>query len=116
MKPTPKKVVRRSVPKSLLQLHFPNIFNDQYMYLSSSLPEDEYSKLKRYIEAYGGRVLSRRDASNDKQLSLITHCVGEKDVTFDKITQIKQKSQTGITHITLPTVYVWKCIADKIKL
>ncbi len=117
IKPTTptNKIIRKPLP-SLLKLHFPNIFDNQYIYLSSSLPLDEYNKLKRHIEAYGGKVLSPKDINNDKQLLRITHCVGERDATFDKIDLIKQKFQINNTHISLPTVYVWKCIAKKIKL
>ncbi|CAF1189723.1 unnamed protein product [Adineta steineri] len=114
--PKTTKLIRKSLPNSLLKLHFPNIFDNQYMYLSSSLPTDEYNKLKRHIEAYGGKVLSPKDINNDLQLSRITHCIGEKDATFDKIDVVKKKVQTNVTHISLPTVYVWKCIANKAKL
>ncbi len=110
------KIVRKSLPNSLLKLHFPNIFDNQYIYLSSSLSSDEYQNLKRHIEAYGGKVLSPKDVNNDTQLSRITHCVGEKDATFDKIDLSKLKIDTKVTHISLPTVYVWKCIATKTKL
>lgn len=113
---TANKVIRKAPPNSLLKLHFLNIFDNQYIYLSSALPTDEYNKLKRHIEAFGGRVLSPKDANNDTQLARVTHCVGEKDATFDRIDLVKQKIQTNVTHISLPTVYVWKCIANKCKL
>ena len=101
---------------SLLKLHFPNIFQNQYVYLSSTLQTDESNKLKRHIEAYGGQVLSLKDTTNEKYLARITHCVGEKDKIFDEIKKAKQKTETNATHISLPTVYVWKCIASKTKL
>jgi hypothetical protein len=110
------KIIRKPLPHSLLKLHFPNIFVNQYIYLSSSLALDEYNKLKRHIEAYGGKVLSPKDKNNDTQLSRITHCVGERDATFDKIDFVKKNIPTDVTHISLPTVYVWKCIANKSKL
>ena len=110
------KVIRKPLPNSLLKLNFPNIFDNQCIYLSSTLATDEFNKLKRHIEAYGGKVLSPKDANNDIQLARVTHCVGEKDDTFDKIDLVKQKIQTNVTHISLPTVYVWKCIANKSKL
>ncbi|CAF3444343.1 unnamed protein product, partial [Rotaria sp. Silwood2] len=116
IQPKPNKIIRKSLPNSLLKLNFPNIFANQYIYLSSSLPMDEYNKLKRHIEAFGGQVLSPKDINNEKQLLRVTHCVGEKDATFDKIDLVKQKIQTNVTHISLPTVYVWKCIANKTKL
>ncbi|CAF3729866.1 unnamed protein product [Rotaria sordida] len=116
IQPKPNKILRKSLPNSLLKLNFPNIFDNQFIYLSSSLPMDEYNNLKRHIEAFGGKVLSPKDSDNDKQLLRITHCVGEKDATFDKIDLIKKKVQTNVTHISLPTVYVWKCIANKTKL
>ncbi|UJR26750.1 hypothetical protein I4U23_008065 [Adineta vaga] len=116
VKPTDNKILRKSVSNSLLKLHFPNIFVNQYIHLSSKLPMDEYNKLKRHIEAYGGQVLSTKDINNDTQLSRITHCVGEKDETFEKIDLAKRKIETNVTHISLPTVYVWKCIANKTKL
>lgn len=110
------KALRKAAPNSLLKLHFPNIFDNQYIYLSSALPTDEYNKLKRHIEAFGGRVLSPKDVNNETQLARVTHCVGEKDGTFDRIDAVKLKIQTNVTHISLPTVYVWKCIANKSKL
>lgn len=115
MKPA-TKIIRKPMTNSLLKVNFPNIFNNQYIYLSSSLPIDEYNKLKRHIEAYGGKVFLPKDINNETQLSRITHCVGEKDATFDKIDSVKQKIQSNGTHISLPTVYVWKCIANKSKL
>jgi hypothetical protein len=115
MKPA-TKIIRKSLPNSLLKLNFPNIFVNQYIYLSSSIPSDEYNNLKRHIEAYGGKVFSPKDINNDTQLARITHCIGEKDETFDKIDLVKLKIQTNVTHISLPTVYVWKCIANKTKL
>ncbi len=108
--------MRKTLPNSLLKLHFPNIFANQYIYLSSALPIDEFNKLKRHIEAFGGKVLSPKDINNETQLARVTHCVGEKDGTFDKIDLVKKKIQTNVTHISLPTVYVWKCIANKNKL
>lgn len=116
VKAKPAKAMRKAMPNSLLKLNFPNIFVNQYIYLSSSLPTDEYNKLKRHIEAFGGLVLLPKDVNDEKQLAAITHCVGEKDATFDKIDQVKKKIQTNVTHISLPTVYVWKCIANKTKL
>nr|BAJ98669.1 predicted protein [Hordeum vulgare subsp. vulgare] len=116
VKPSGTKILRKSAPNSLLKVHFPNLFVNQYIYLSSTLPLDEYNKLKRHIEAYGGRVLSSKDVNNDTQLSRITHCVGEKDDTFKQIDLVKEKVQSNVTHISLPTVYVWKCIANKCKL
>ncbi|CAF0902160.1 unnamed protein product [Rotaria sp. Silwood1] len=116
MQPKPTKIIRKPLPNSLLKLNFPNIFDNQYIYLSSSLPMDEFNKLKRHIEAFGGQVLSPKDTDNEKQLSRVTHCVGEKDAIFDKIDFVKRKVQTNVTHISLPTVYVWKCIANKTKL
>ena len=113
---TSNKALRKAPPNSLLKLHFPNIFDNQYIYLSSALPTDEYNKLKRHIEAFGGRVVSPKDVNNDTQLARVTHCVGEKDATFDRIDLAKQKVYTNVTHISLPTVYVYKCIANKCKL
>ncbi|CAF3243885.1 unnamed protein product [Rotaria socialis] len=112
----PPKIIRKSLPNSLLKVHFPNIFDNKYIYLSSSLPMDEYNNLKRHIEAFGGKVLSPRDINNDKQLARVTHCVGVRDATFDKIDAAKKTIETNVTHISLPTVYVWKCIATKTKL
>lgn len=104
------------VPKSLLKLKFPEIFKCQCIYLSSSLPEDEAENLKRHIEAFGGKVLSKKESENEIHLSLVTHCVGEKDSVFDQISKAKMKTLSKVTHISLPTVYVWKCIANKSKL
>ena len=86
------------------------------MYLSSSLPTDEKHNLQRHVEAYGGKVLTMNDNTNEKQLAAITHCIGEKDEVFEKISQAKLKTLSTVTHISLPTVYVWKCIANKNKL
>ena len=86
------------------------------MYLSSSLPPDEKHNLQRHIEAYGGKVLLMKDTTNAKQLAAITHCIGEKDAVFEQISQTKVTTQSNVTHISLPTVYVWKCIANKSKL
>lgn len=113
--PAPK-LTRKPMTNSLLKLHFPNLFQNQYIYLSSTLPTDESKKLKRHIEAYGGQVLSSNDTMNETYLARITHCVGEKDQVFDRIQKAKDKTQTNVTHISLPTVYIWKCIAAKTKL
>lgn len=99
-----------------MRLHFPNIFIGQFIHLSSNIPDDEHHNLKRHIEAYGGKVLTTKEMNNEEQLSRITHCIGTKDEIFDQIDQAKEKLQSKVTHISLPTVYVWKCIANKCKL
>lgn len=116
IRPRSNKIIRKPMTNSLLKVHFPNIFSNQCIYLSSSIPMDEYNSLKRHIEAFGGKVLSFKDVHIDRQLAQVTHCVGVRDATFDKIDAIKKAIETNVTHISLPTVYVWKCIANKIKL